>query len=75
MVKGALTGDALDAFFAPMREAFRNASLPGRSNHVELTFSVGTALFPMDAQTIDELLAKADNAMYKEKIQRGEERT
>jgi diguanylate cyclase (GGDEF)-like protein len=35
--------------------------------HVRVTASIGIALFPEDASTVDELLAAADSEMYKEK--------
>jgi diguanylate cyclase (GGDEF)-like protein len=43
---------------------------PRLSARLAVSFSFGLALFPTDAHTIDNLLARADHAMYLRKTQR-----
>lgn len=41
--------------------------LPGEGPNVPISFSVGKAEYPDDGQTLDELLSRADKAMYQDK--------
>lgn len=44
--------------------------LPGERPNVPISFSVGKAEYPDDGHTLDELLSRADKAMYQDKERR-----
>lgn len=64
------TGDPGEAarFFEKTAEAFKKPVSIGRAQEVMVGFCVGTAVFPTDGHTLDDLIAFADNAMYQEKF-------
>ncbi|MDZ7706712.1 MAG: diguanylate cyclase [Trueperaceae bacterium] len=41
---------------------------------IELGISVGSATYPDDATSVDDLVEHADRAMYREKVARGRQR-
>jgi diguanylate cyclase (GGDEF)-like protein len=50
-----------------MRMVIENASIVVGIVNIPVTISIGIAQFPVDGKTIDELVAKADAALYKAK--------
>lgn len=50
-----------------MRMVIENAPIAAGIATIPVTISIGIAQFPMDGNTIDELVAKADAALYKAK--------
>jgi diguanylate cyclase (GGDEF)-like protein len=52
-----------------IRKAIDNSSFDYKGNHVSSTVSIGIASFPESSNNIDELLDKADKAMYRSKKQ------
>jgi diguanylate cyclase (GGDEF)-like protein len=59
-------GDKIDLFLAAFDEKITNFL---KTDIHFLGISIGYAKFPQDANTIDELIKKADRAMYKAKEQ------
>src|SRR5208337_475198 len=52
-----------------LREAMKKYKFIGSSGgNVQVTFSAGISSFPEDGSSVDELLKKADEAMYKSKM-------
>ena len=47
-----------------LRRAIANALIPFDDARISITISIGVAQFPEDGSTIDELVAKADKALY-----------
>lgn len=63
-----------DPFFREMKEALQKPLTVGRNHHISVSFSAGTAHYPEDGRSMDELVAAADNAMYTSKRSYGEDR-
>ena len=62
------TGSAqAQALAGQLLDAIRSHSFPIGSDPVAVTASIGIALFPEHGNTIEELLARADSAMYEAK--------
>lgn len=60
-------------YFEKVRAALQEPVILGRSKSIQISFSLGQANYPEDGITIDELIAKADEAMYDAKRKSVEE--
>ncbi|HID21596.1 MAG TPA: diguanylate cyclase, partial [Planctomycetaceae bacterium] len=50
-----------------VRSAVANTAIPFESRTIRVTLSVGLATFPLHAQSVEELIAAADAALYQAK--------
>lgn len=55
-------------FFARVQDELRAAVVAVPGGALAISFSVGTAAYPADGRTIDELIGIADSEMYREKM-------
>lgn len=60
-------------YFEKVRAALQEPVILGRGKSIQISFSLGQANYPEDGITIDELIAKADEAMYDAKRKSVEE--
>ncbi|QLF71394.1 EAL domain-containing protein [Peteryoungia desertarenae] len=67
LLEGELAGDALDTFCSALVQAFREPFDTGRGEQVVCRVSIGAASCPQDATTLDELIGRADVALYNAK--------
>jgi diguanylate cyclase (GGDEF)-like protein len=69
-----IDGDGAQAMLARLLEAYEDdPPEPGRRRLPRCTFSAGIALFPRHGGTLEQLLSRADRALYRAK-QRGRSR-
>lgn len=63
------TGDINESakFFEQLAEEFQKTISVNAIHKINLSFSMGKAVYPVDGETIDDLIAVADSAMYEEK--------
>lgn len=66
------TGDREKAaeFFQRINEYLSAPSVMEHTNNQKITFSVGEAVYPVDGDTIDDIVSVADKAMYQVKMSR-----
>jgi diguanylate cyclase (GGDEF)-like protein len=64
------TNSDLDAFKIKIADAI-SAPIEVDSNRLVVGASIGSAIYPIDAMTLTELLRQADAAMYQNKMQQG----
>lgn len=60
-------------YFEKVRATLQEPVILGRGKSIQISFSLGQANYPEDGITIDELIAKADEAMYDAKRKSVEE--
>lgn len=56
-----------DRFLLDVSEELANLDMLAQTQDIKISFSIGMAVFPADADTIDGLIEHADHAMYKVK--------
>lgn len=64
------TTDKTDAvqFFQKVKQELCSTAVVAHTKELPIHFSVGVAVFPIDGESIDDLIGFADNEMYKEKV-------
>lgn len=55
-------------FFQKVKQELRSTAVVAHTKDLPINFSVGVAVFPIDGESIDDLIGFADNEMYKEKV-------
>lgn len=62
----------IDLFFNHIYKEFEKKLVLNKKQSIYITFSIGKAIYPKDGNSIDELIAAADSAMYQQKQNKDE---
>lgn len=57
-------------FFENIYEKFNKSIFTSGENNINISFSVGKSVYPINGKTIDELIEFADSAMYRNKAEK-----